>query len=198
MNKIERPVNLSYLGPRNYIDVSTLSESFFKACGYDNNDPAIESEAIRIYKKISHHGILTTQHCISMSCKFEYSVNNEKRTYYFLENGPLITTTHPEILYKHEEHFIIQDKIARFIKPINKTMTYNLMCIGKALILSNSQLTPRVVQTDLRFNLRADDYANLSIEFTPLKNDFILLRTYVNEKKHGDIHVKLLKNPDHE
>ena len=72
------------------------------------------------------------------------------------------------------------------------------MCIGKALILSNSQLTPRVVQTDLRFNLRADDYANLSIEFTPLKNDFILLRTYVNEKKHGDIHVKLLKNPDHE
>ncbi|MFZ3229639.1 MAG: hypothetical protein WA160_05510 [Pseudobdellovibrio sp.] len=70
-------------------------------------------------------------------------------------------------------------------------MTYNLMVLGKALIVSNSSLIPRVVRTDLKFNLKQTDYTNFSMKLVPLKNNFILLKTHVGTQLHGEVFVKL-------
>lgn len=192
MEHIEHKVNLSYLGDRNYIDISTISYNFFKSCGHDIYQASPDYESIRILKKITRNGILTESKPTNASCIFKYKINSQKKIYYYIENSTIITSRTIEDAYNREEFFIIKDNTGRFIKPINTFMTYNLMCLGKSLIVANTDLTPRVVQTELNFHIEPNQYEFISMKLFFLKNNFILLQTFVHDVFHGKIFVKLI------
>ncbi len=115
-------------------------------------------------------------------------------------NGSGKTTTLSilaDLLKPDSGHVSILGKQARFLMPLTKVMTYNLMVLGKALIVANSKLIPRVVKTDLLFNLNDSDYASLTMEYIKLKNQFVLLLSKVDGRLHSNVIVKLL-NPEKE
>lgn len=186
-------VRLSYFADRKYVDISTISAAFFRAVGMNSSDPLIETEAIRLFREIVCHGELRSGNDgEGASASFRYSMGGAAHQLFYFESSERISERTPEPQFQWWDHVQVSRGEAGFIRPLGNCMTYNLMVMGKVLILHEKSRVPRVVSTDLRFPLRPNDYARLKMELRDLRNDFVQLRTYVEGREHGIVNVKLL------
>lgn len=187
-------VRLAYLQDREYVDISTVSNAFFRAVGLSAADSSIETEAIRIFRELRFHGELREgAEPFGASAKFEFTRAGTKRRFSYFESQSRIFERVPEPQLLWWDCVRLAGGCAHFTKPMGGPMTYNLMIMGKALILHLKSRVPRVVSTDLKFQLTAEHYLSLRMELHDLRNDFVQLRTFVGEKSHGIVNVKLLK-----
>ena len=184
--------NLYYLNDRSYIDVSTISSCFAQSLSLENYSEHVNAEAIHIKNPIKFNGLLKPGQLKNYDVLFKCRYKNDSYIYSFIQETEAISSRKPEPSYKIEEHLTLEGQKAKVRSAITTSMTYNLMVFGKALIQNNTSKVPRVVQTDLSSNLNKSDYQNLYIEFNFLKNNFASLTTFINQKKHGLVIVKLL------
>lgn len=187
-----KKVNLYYFGDRNYIDISTNTKCFYEACQIQYDSVLIDSESVHIKKAITKSGYLIEGPSSESVCDFKFSLNNKLQTYSYIENGELITERRPEMSYNLEDYFEVTGKTGSAKKQITAFMTYNLMVFGKAVIVNNTKKIPRVVKTDLFFNIHQSEYKDLQIHYSELKNNFIILKSYIKSKHHGNVIVKLI------
>lgn len=191
------PVKLSYFADRKYVDISTISAAFFRAIGLDPADSSIESEAIRLFGEITSQGELRSgKPDDDVKASFRYRRAGVDHLLHYIESEQRIAERSNEAKYNWWDHIRLVGNSAEFVKPLGNVMTYNLMVMGKVLILHTKSRVPRVVSTDLSFHLRPEHYPHLQMELKDLKNDFVQLQTYVGSRPHGVVNVKLLASKE--
>lgn len=194
MNDADRiPVRLHYLGDRAYIDISTIDSCFLRAMEIEPEDLRVGAWKIRVFRPIRNHGILVRNSRGRNSCQFEFEFNRQQQfSYSFVESSEVIVERQPELRYLPSQHFDIEGRRGRFIRPITGVRTYNFMALGKALVLHNTEMIPRVVRSQAWASISIDEYPDVDMSFTELRNSFAVLRTNLKGQKLGEIVVKLL------
>lgn len=192
-NKNDLPVRLHYLGERRYVDISTIDACFLTTLGLDPADLKIGWWQIRVLTPIRHHGYLVVGKHERASCLFEFEYDRKTLlSYSYIEMPELIVERRPEVEYVLHDHIRLDGRHGYFIRPITNVRTYNFMALGKAVVLNNTSKIPRVVRSRAWASLSLADYSDVDMTYTPLRNDFAVLRTGLRGSRLGEIVVKLL------
>lgn len=195
------PVRLSYLGCRNYIDISSIDHGFLASLGIDTADLSLGYWSVRLFGQINKHGVLRPGLLESAKCQYEFEYNHvgmepERHAYSFFESDELITDRRAEPEFCFKEHFWINGSEAFFIKPLTNFRTYNFMVLGRELVKLNTDKIPKVVKSKAWASIAEEDYCRVRMQFQLLNKNFGLLKTDLDSKKLGEIYVRLYEAPE--
>lgn len=192
------PLDISYLGDRDYIDVSTLSSALYQALPDITINSHVTDFKIRLLKKVLFNCELVWAQDLEpdfdkkkLCVHFNWKFKDQLQSVYFQELSTLITSRKREPMTNPTEHMAYQSGEVHLFDPINDDSIYNLMKMGRILVVEKYHLIPRVVrfkfdrllnQSELRgVTMKADFFA---------KEDFYILETFKNNNKFGEIIIK--------
>lgn len=186
-------VQLSYLGDRAYIDISTLNMVCYSALGVNPSEKSIGSAVTRISKAVTRNGYLQLGLNQRANCYFEFEVDGQQRQCWsFIESGEPIVARRDDLRINLDESIRIDKNGARFLRPLTESRTHNFMILGKALIVANTRKIPRVVRAEFFSPIAESDYVHTLTTYRSLSGGFALLRTRLEGRTVLDVLVKLI------
>lgn len=193
-------LDISYLGKRDYIDVSTLSSALYAALPDITDNRRIKNLNIRLLKKV-------TNECLLKLCDKNTHVDKEKTAVvfnwdfegvnyaaHFIESDNLITSRRQELVDDPSDLMKYKDGEVLLFNPINDDCIYNLMKMGRLIVVNKYNLYPRVVRFhfDRLFNREEMKGIIMKADFFAAK-DFYKLETFKDGHKFGEIIIKGLQ-----
>ena len=201
-NQIMKELKLSYFGSRQYIDVSTLTSELYRALPDITPNKEIANFQGRLLKKIMYHcGLMlfTGDSCQkevddNVVAIFEWDYEGKHFQAQFVESSELITERRIEDVEDPKEYIRYTDQRVILERAINHDCIYNLMKMGRIIVVKNYAKSPRVVKYSFNRLLTKDELAGVVMTSRPLgKKDFYCLETWKDGKKFGEIIVKALE-----
>ena len=196
---LKKPISFSFLGDRNYIDVSTITDAITE--GIDKPQLGdYEDFHLKILRNIQNHGflslmendksiILKSQFCLT----FKFSIKGVPYLAW-VEPGPEpIISRKVEIQKEIHDHCEIQGHRIFLRKPFNKNLVYNLMKMGKAIILdTKTGLNPRVGELTLSKPPEEKEFNQISVNLVPLyKRNLFRINFFHHERPFGYVTVRV-------
>lgn len=202
---LTRPLDLSYLGDRDYIDVSSIISSFWKALSPQTTQSSVGNIHFKILRPIRNQCELVYAENqwpsignVEPRVKLKWTSNNRTHLGYFLETNTLLTARRTESSWKLEDHLEIRENVVIIKKAFQEDCIYNLMKAGKYIIQHQSHHAPRVAEFIFNQLYSSNDIRGCVLKYEPLKKIrkdqvFIRLVCFKNDNIFGNVYVKLLQ-----
>lgn len=195
-------LDLHYFGSRDYIDVSTLSSALYKALPELTVQEKIRDFDIKLLKKVEYHcgvhveevaGKLLIDKDIKSKSSVIFNWKHDSKQYiaYFLETEKIITERVAELVEDPSDYMSYGNEVVTIHRPINNDGIYNLMKMGRMIVVNKYNLIPRVVRFHFDFIPGEKELTNVVMKAEPFVGDgFYRLNTLKDGKIFGEIIVK--------
>lgn len=193
-------MNLSYLGRRDYIDISTLSNALYATLPDITSNDRIECFQCRITKKVEFNcdlileqGPETKFDRRRAGVQFAWKFEGETYRAFLVERSDRIVARRTECVDDPSDYMTYRDGQVFLNAPINDDCIYNLMKMGKMIVTEKFGLVPRVVR--IEFDRLYDRVGMMGITMGAkffAKTNFYKLETFHRGLKFGEILVKTL------
>lgn len=199
-------LDIKYFGNREYIDVSTLSTALYKALPEITVQNEIENFEIKLLKKIEKKCelvyfefqgdlILDKDLKRQSSVIFNWHSRGKNWVAYFVETEEIITERIAEPVEDPSEYLVYDNQQVIIKTPINNDGIYNLMKMGRMIVVKNYDLFPRVVRFHFDFIPGFQELRGAVMTSEPFVGEgFYKLETFISDKKFGEIIVKGLRD----
>lgn len=199
-----KKLDISYLGKRDYIDVSTLSSALYGAIPQLTDNTKLKNFKFRVKKKVINECTISLYESELEAKAFEneatvvfnWDYEGKNYTAHFKETKTPITKRIPEIMEDTSRHISYDQQLKNVTlsNPVNDDSIYNLMKMGRIIVVEKYNLFPRVVRFhfDRLFNQEELKDVIMTAEFFASK-DFYRLETFKEGKKFGEIIIKGLQ-----
>jgi hypothetical protein len=195
------PINFSYLGGRNYITVTQITQSYLDAMAKLGPIDLILDLSLKIKLPIRRQCFLETnsdvmakQENSRIVAEFTYVSNGQKYRDVLVEGEILIEGHIPEAPYELIDHVLFNGSEGRVVSPFeNSFFCYTYMVIGKALILKHTDsVAPRVVGFFIKRIPSAKEAPFLAVALArPIHQNFCRLNLFVHSEHIGYTTVRL-------
>jgi hypothetical protein len=193
-------IEFSYLGDRDYIDISTISERTnmsLAELGILN----VEQIRLRVLHPVLYNGVFEVASAESgkvvpkeSPIAVDFRANSLNYTAWVKPGNTKILSRRKEIHFELAKYTFIEDQRIELRKPFNSDLVYNLMKMGRELIVhSGLGLKPRVLEFRFEFIPEAKLFSQLSLQLSPLKNALHALTCFVDDEKFGRVIVKVVE-----
>jgi hypothetical protein len=191
-------MSFEYLGNRDYLDISSITDSFWQNFGTEKRT-LVRNFEFKLLKPIDVECIF----CYDEIGKIEFS--NKKKSlatikwelggkeYLGFFNGTeiKISKRRTEENFSFENHCEVLDQKVKLKRLFSADTCYNLMKMGKFLIGRSDNPNVRVVKYFMRHFMPAEELINSEVNLTSLwGNDFFKLHCTKNSDEFGYIIVK--------
>lgn len=199
-------LDIKYFGNREYIDVSTLSTALYKALPDLTIQHQIRNFDIKLLKKVEKHCVLAHfevqgELVIDRELKnksaviFNWEHQGKKWVGYFVETEKTIVERIPEPVEDPKDYQTFANHEVVIKTPINDDGIYNLMKMGRLIVVKNYNLFPRVVRFHFDFIPGLKELQGVVMKSSPFVGEgFYKLETFKDDKKFGEIIVKGLSD----
>ena len=198
---MNQKLNISYLGKRDYIDVSTLSSALYEALPLITENGKIKNLKIRLIKKVENECFLqlfkdsdnsTPKNIPGTAVIFNWDFEGVNYTAFFVEGEKTLNSRIKEIVDDPQEHIRYENGVVTIFNPINDDCIYNLMKMGRLIVVNKYNLYPRVVRFhfDRLFNKQEMKNIVMKAEVFSATKNFYKLETFKDGIKFGEIIIK--------
>lgn len=199
-------LDIKYFGNREYIDVSTLSTALYKALPEHTIQHQIRNFDIKLLKKVEKHCELAYfevkgEMSIDRDLKnksaviFNWEHLGKKWLAYFVETERVITDRIPEPVEDPKDYQVFSDGKVEIKSSINNDGIYNLMKMGRMIVVKNYNLFPRVVRFHFDYIPGEKELPGIIMTSESFVGEgFYKLETFKDSKKFGEIIIKGLSD----
>lgn len=213
--RILTPYSLSYLGSRDYIDISSIWRAFSQANANKFDCYSIQQILIRIIKPLKNKVFSLRVRALDIlpyalkglvSAEIFYTLNSVDYRELLIQGADPIVDRRPEKALNLNEYLDVSENEVRFIKPLNSEHYYNYMVAGRVLIEQFMVEPPRVAScyveklisiekmSDVTVSLgrRSANFLQIKYSFNnkPLNEVLVCCKPTLKELKERDNHIK--------
>ncbi len=188
-------LEFSYLGDRDYLDVTSILDSFWQALG-PNTRTAVRNMDFRIHAPFNENCTLYYQENSVPSykndpcAKFTWLIEGKKYFGFLVPNGQKIVKRSPEPKWDFEQHCEFRDGKMYLTKNFNQDVCYSLTKTGKFLISKYRDPAVKVVRFKFNELMLPEELVGTSLRMQEMSGtEFIKVICEKNDKEFGFIVV---------
>lgn len=185
----------SYLGERDYLDVTSILESFWQVMGQDTRKKIRDmdfrilapfNENCSLYYQKGSFAAVPKDPC----AKFSWKIDGEKYFGLLVPNGNKITLRIPEPKWDFEHYCDFNEGVMRLKTKFKQDTCYSLTKMGKYLISKYRDPNVKVVRFNFKELLSPDDLEGTCLRLENMVGgDFIKVICEKNNEEFGFIVV---------
>lgn len=194
---VNTKLNISYLGKRDYVDVSSLCAALYEAWPEITDNKKMKNFGMRLIKKVTNECFLVLKEAENivedertvLTGSWEY----EGKTFNicYQETDKLLTARRTELIDNPVDLMKYENGEVLLFNPINNDSIYNFMKMGRLIIVNKYNLFPRVVRFRFARLLNQDEMKDVIMKASPFgSKNFYRLETFKDNEKFGEIIIK--------
>lgn len=191
----EIPFTPSFLGDRNYIDISQISKEFFKHIAPFYDPRQLTHLHIQVSKPITHDGILRRLQKgeIGAQVTFHAYCGSEELLFGYFPGPNKILRRTAEAELNLADYVRVSEGVLHLERAFSHYPIYMLMTLGKATVLANRpNAIPKVASYYMpHYHLTNDQFVGMRMTMTPMSRSFAKLDMYLHEEYLGYVMVKI-------
>ncbi len=191
-------LNFRYLGSRDYLDISSITDSFWNSFGVEKRE-FIKNLEFKLLKEIKFNCELKYEelHRLDSGLKDKavaelyWEIESQMYQGYFLATAERITEREPEQVFKFEEYCDLTGDRVRLNKLFRQDTCYNLMKMGKYLVTEKYGPDVRVVKYVMKYFVPSADMIGSEMSLSPLPGgQFLRLSCFKKDLEFGQIIIR--------
>lgn len=190
------PYSLSYLGSRDYIDISSIWSAFSQANGNKFDCTSVEEILIRILKPIKNkvfslrfnaRDTLPQSLKSQISAEIFYTLDSIEYRELLIEGNDPIVDRRLEKALNLDEYIAFSKDEAHFIKPLNDEHHYNYMVIGRIFIEQFMFDPPRVASCYVKKLISIEMLPKIVVTLGRKSSKFLQIRYELNNSLLNEV-----------
>lgn len=199
-NTIETTIELSYLGDRNYIDISSVLAAVWNTYGKSKRNEITKLE-FRLVMPITESCNLLVSKCPIDNASGNRTVFGEMTWNYkgdkmfglLVGNGGVVKDRRPEVDWNFDDHCDVEGDKVFLRKTFSNETGYNYMKMGKYFLSKFMNPNVKFCKFYFDYYLPAAEMVGVYMTYSLAKGgNFLILNCFHNDEKYGYIMAKII------